>query len=74
MLFQGYLERLLVPRLVGLGVQDLTNIKREDTSPWMGCYGDDINEDATPNIDAIAEAAIIILISFFSILSLGACT
>ena len=33
-------------------------IYAEDTSPWMGCYGDDINEDATPNIDAIAEAGV----------------
>ena len=30
-------------------------IYAEDTSPWMGCYGDDVNVDATPNIDAIAE-------------------
>ncbi len=26
----------------------------EDTSPWMGCYGDKINQGATPNIDALA--------------------
>ena len=30
----------------------------EDTSPWMGCYGDDVNADETPNIDAIAEAGV----------------
>lgn len=23
----------------------------EDTSPWMGCYGDPINEGQTPHID-----------------------
>ena len=33
-------------------------IYAEDTSPWMGCYGDDVNADATPNIDAIAEAGV----------------
>ena len=33
-------------------------IYAEDTSPWMGCYDDDINVDATPNIDAIAEVGV----------------
>lgn len=33
-------------------------IYAEDTSPWMGCYGDAVNVDATPNIDAIAEAGV----------------
>ena len=33
-------------------------IYAEDTSPWMGCYGDDVNVDATPNIDAIAEVGV----------------
>ena len=33
-------------------------IYAEDTSPWMGCYGDDVNVDATPNIDAIAQAGV----------------
>ena len=33
-------------------------IYAEDTSPWMGCYGDDVNVDSTPNIDAIAEAGV----------------
>jgi arylsulfatase A-like enzyme len=33
-------------------------IYAEDTSPWMGCYGDRINADATPNIDSIAEAGV----------------
>lgn len=31
-------------------------IYAEDTSPWMGCYGDTINAEATPNIDSIADA------------------
>ena len=30
----------------------------EDTSPWMGCYGDPINAGATPNIDSLAENGI----------------
>lgn len=30
----------------------------EDTSPWMGCYGDPVNKDATPNIDSIAERGV----------------
>ena len=33
-------------------------IYAEDTSPWMGCYGNDVNIDATPNIDAIAQAGV----------------
>jgi len=27
----------------------------EDTSPWMGCYGDEVNAGHTPNIDSLAE-------------------
>lgn len=30
----------------------------EDTSPWMGCYGDPVNQGHTPNIDALAENGI----------------
>ena len=30
----------------------------EDTSPWMGCYGDPINEGATPNIDSLADKGV----------------
>ena len=33
-------------------------IYAEDTSPWMGCYGDKINAKATPNIDSIAAAGV----------------
>ena len=33
-------------------------IVAEDTSPWMGCYGDKINAKATPNIDALADAGV----------------
>lgn len=31
----------------------------EDTSPWIGAYGDKINEGQTPNIDSIAEQGVI---------------
>ncbi len=30
----------------------------EDTSPWMGCYGDPINAGETPNIDSLAERGV----------------
>jgi N-sulfoglucosamine sulfohydrolase len=30
----------------------------EDTSPWMGCYGDPINADATPHIDGLAQRGV----------------
>ena len=33
-------------------------IYAEDTSPWMGCYGDAINAGATPYIDSIARAGV----------------
>lgn len=33
-------------------------IMAEDTSPWMGCYGDKINAAATPNIDTLAESGV----------------
>lgn len=31
----------------------------EDTSPWMGCYGDPINVGATPNIDSLASRGVL---------------
>ncbi|MBT6769015.1 MAG: sulfatase-like hydrolase/transferase, partial [Opitutales bacterium] len=27
----------------------------EDTSPWMGCYGDPVNAGHTPHIDSLAD-------------------
>lgn len=30
----------------------------EDLSPWIGCYGDAISEDTTPNIDRIAASGV----------------
>ena len=34
-------------------------IYAEDTSPWMGCYGDAINSEATPHIDSIARSGVL---------------
>ncbi|MFL2832337.1 MAG: sulfatase-like hydrolase/transferase [Coraliomargaritaceae bacterium] len=34
-------------------------IYAEDTSPWMGCYGDAINSEATPHIDSIASSGVL---------------
>lgn len=34
-------------------------IYAEDTSPWMGCYGDKVNAGKTPNIDYIANQGVI---------------
>lgn len=31
----------------------------EDTSPWIGCYGDPINKGHTPNIDSLAESGVL---------------
>lgn len=33
-------------------------IVAEDTSPWMGCYGDPINAEGTPHIDSLAERGV----------------
>jgi arylsulfatase A-like enzyme len=30
----------------------------EDTSPWMGCYGDPVNQGKTPHIDSLAERGV----------------
>jgi N-sulfoglucosamine sulfohydrolase len=30
----------------------------EDTSPWMGCYGDPISRGATPHIDSLAAGGV----------------
>lgn len=33
-------------------------IFQEDTSPWMGCYGDQVNKDWTPRIDKMAAEGV----------------
>lgn len=56
-----YLIFLLLACPIFLHGKDLPNILwiyAEDTSPWMGCYGDPINADATPHIDSIAAAGV----------------
>ena len=56
-----YLIFLLITYPLFLYGKDLPNILwiyAEDTSPWMGCYGDPINADATPHIDSIAAAGV----------------
>ncbi len=30
----------------------------EDTSPWMGCYGDEVNKGKTPSIDGLAARGV----------------
>ena len=50
---------LLVPSLVN--AKERPNILwlfAEDTSPWMGCYGDPVNRGQTPHIDSLAERGV----------------
>ena len=57
-----YLIFLLLACPIFLHGKDLPNILwiyAEDTSPWMGCYGDAINARATPHIDSIAAEGIL---------------
>lgn len=61
MQIKRYLIFLLMAYPLFLFGKDLPNILwiyAEDTSPWMGCYGDAVNADATPQIDSIAEAGV----------------
>ena len=47
--------------VTGLSAADRPNILwifAEDTSPWMGCYGDPVNAGQTPNIDSIAARGV----------------
>ena len=53
---------LLVFSFIKLTAKDQPNILwiyAEDTSPWMGCYGDEINANTTPHIDSIAQAGVL---------------
>ena len=34
-------------------------IYAEDLSPWLGCYGDAVNQGGTPHIDSIAEQGVL---------------
>jgi len=42
----------------GLESPNILWIFAEDTSPWMGCYGDTVNAHATPNFDAMANSGV----------------
>ncbi len=62
-----YLPRFLLSLLACLAIPALTRaadqpnilwIFAEDTSPWMGCYGDPVNEGHTPHIDSLAAHGI----------------
>lgn len=33
-------------------------IVAEDTSPWLGCYGDPVNEGMTPHLDSLAASGV----------------
>lgn len=54
---------LVAALLLSAGVQadgpNILWIVAEDTSPWMGYYGDPINAGATPQIDALAESGVL---------------
>ena len=60
------MSRLLLPLLLLIGglsahateKPNILWIYAEDTSPWMGCYGDVINAGATPHIDSIAASGV----------------
>ncbi|MEM9159834.1 MAG: sulfatase [Verrucomicrobiota bacterium] len=52
------LATFLFASSLSLTAQDKPNILwifAEDTSPWMGCYGHEVNEGQTPNIDSLAS-------------------
>ncbi len=53
---------LLFGFIVGLQAQDKPNILwlfAEDTSPWMGCYGHEVNKGHTPHIDSLANQGVL---------------
>ena len=51
----------LLVSATGASANDRPNILwlfAEDTSPWMGCYGHEVNRGQTPNIDALAAKGV----------------
>ena len=46
---------------------------QEDTSPWMGCYGDEVNAGWTPQIDKMAENGVRFSRAFVSAPVCSAC-
>lgn len=53
------LSLVLITNLCAQEKPNILWIYAEDTSPWMGCYGDAINSTATPNIDSIAKSGVL---------------
>ena len=53
-----FFNLIIVGILFGNKKPNIIWIYAEDTSPWMGCYGDEINKYGTPNIDFIAESGV----------------
>jgi len=52
---------LILPLSASLYAAETPNILwifAEDTSPWMGCYGHEVNEGHTPHIDSLAHEGI----------------
>lgn len=49
---------VLVDPLYADGRPNILWIFAEDTSPWMGCYGDPVNANGTPHIDALADRGV----------------
>ena len=48
----------LLPISFGAEKPNILWIFAEDTSPWMGCYGHQVNEGHTPHIDSLAAQGI----------------
>ncbi len=46
------------PKTLAAKQPNILWIFAEDTSPWMGCYGDEVNRGQTPNIDSLANQGI----------------
>lgn len=54
--FLALFSCLLVSALSSAAKQpNILWIFAEDTSPWMGCYGDSVNAGHTPHIDSLAD-------------------
>ena len=53
-----FFNLIIIGILFGNKKPNIIWIYAEDTSPWMGCYGDEINKYGTPNIDFIAESGV----------------
>lgn len=53
------LQVLAVTNLLAADRPNIIWLFAEDTSPWMGCYGDPVNQGHTPNIDALAERGVL---------------